>query len=217
MNKLSIALLLATGCSMEGASEVDTGQAEQAVNTQDTVTRIRVNGRSVFAALLDAQGTNGFLAATEDQIAHTFGLDFGWATPDATNPDFATIYQGAGEIPAGAFTYSNTSAQLQLTTPASYPVTRCEINLNDGTFTCAPSGPLSFNMTWAVNGFGQVEEKIKRKEIMGPVTTKVTAEFTMRSANVNGTWGGRSSPNINGDLTDSNSKTYIREITVAAF
>ncbi len=208
-------LLLASACSIEGTPDENTAQAEQAVK-QKTVTEIRVNGRSVFAALLDAQGTNGFLAATEDQIAHTFGLDFSWATPDATNPDLAILYQGAGEIPAGAFTYSNTTAQLNLSTPASYPVTRCEINLNDGTFTCAPSGPLSFAMTWAVNGFGQVEEKIKRKEIMGPVTTKVTAEFTMRTANVNGTWGGRSSPNLNGDLTDSNSKTYIREITVAA-
>jgi hypothetical protein len=50
---------------------------------------------------------------------------------------------------------------------------------------------------------------------MGPVTTKVTADYTMQTAAVNGTWGGRSSPNLSGDLTDSQSKTYIREITVA--
>lgn len=207
-------LLLATGCSIEGTPEADTSSSEQAA-TNKTVTNISVNGRSTYAALLDAEGTNGFLAATEDQIAQTFGLDFSWATPDPLNPLSAILYQGAGEIPAGAFTYSGTSAHLNLTTPATYPVTRCVINLDDGTYTCAPSGPLTFNMTWTANGFGRVEEKVKRKEVLGPVTTKLTAEYTMLSANVNGTWGGRSSPNLGGDLTDSESKTYIREITVS--
>jgi hypothetical protein len=208
-------LLLATGCSIDGTPEEDTDQPEAVAKKKTkTVTEIKVNGRSATAQLLDSQGTNGFLTATEDQLAHTFGLDFSWATPDPMNPDFAILYQGAGEIPAGKFTYSATSARLILTTPNAYVVTRCVINLNDGTFTCAPSAPLSFNMTWAVNGFGRIEEKTKRKEIMGPVTTKVNAEFVLQTTNVNGTWGGRSSPNMNGDLTDSESKTYIREITV---
>lgn len=200
---------------MEATSEEGTGQLETVAKKKNkTVTEIKVNGRSATAMLIDSQGTNGFLTATEDQIAHTFGLDFSWATPDPNDPDFAIFYQGAGEIPAGAFTYSGTTAHLNLTTPASYPVIRCVINLNDGTSTCAPSGPLTFNMTWTVNGFGRIEEKTKRKEILGPVTTKTNAEFVMQTANVNGTWGGRSSPNMNGDLTDSESKQYIREITL---
>ena len=207
-------LVLATGCSIERPTEEDTAQTEQAVTNHQTVTQIKVNGRSASAQLLDAQGTNGFLTATEDQIAHTFGLDFSWATPDPTNPLIAVLYQGAGEIPAGAFTYSGTTARLNLTTPAAYPVNRCVIDLDLGTSTCAPAGPLTFNMTWAVNGFGLIEEKTKRKEVMGPVTTKINAEFMLQTANVNGTWGGRSSPNMNGDLTDSQSRTYIREITV---
>ncbi len=200
---------------MEGTTDEDTSSTEQAAKSSKTVTEIQVNGRSATAQLIDSQGTNGFLTATEDQIAHTFGLDFSWATPDPMNPSLAILYQGAGEIPAGAFTYSGTSAHLNLTTPAAYPVIRCVINLDDGTATCAPTGPLTFNMTWAANGFGSIEEKTKRKEVLGPVTTKINAEFTLLTANVNGTWGGRSSPNMGGDLTDSGSKTYIREITVA--
>lgn len=196
-------------------SEGETSPSEVIAKKKNkTVTEIKVNGRSATAQLLDAQGTNGFLTATEDQIAHTFGLDFSWATPDPNNPSFAIFYQGAGEIPAGAFTYTGTTARLVLTTPADYVVTRCVINLDDGTSDCAPSGPLSFNMTWTVNGFGRIEEKTKRKEIMGPVTTKTNAEFVLQTTNVNGTWGGRSSPNMNGDLTDSESKQYIREITL---
>jgi hypothetical protein len=208
-------LLLATGCSIEGTPEVDTGSSEQAVKKHKTVTQIIVNGRSATVQLLDAQGTNGFLTATEDQIAHTVALDFSWATPDPMNPDFAILYQGAGAIPLSAFTQTATSAHLNLTTPTvGYPINRCVIDLNNGTATCAEAAPLTFNVTWAQNGLGSIEEKTKRKEILGPVTTKVTAEFTTVTATINGTWGGRSSPNLGGDLTDSQSKTYIREITV---
>lgn len=192
-------------------------QTEEAVAKKktSTTTTISVNGRSATAALLDDEGTNGFLAATEDQIAGTFGLDFSWATPDPTNPLVAILYQGAGTIPTGALTFTNTSAHLALTTPADYSVIRCEVDLEFGTSVCVPTTPVTFNMTWTQNGFGRIEEKTKRKEIMGPVTTKINAEFVTLTANVNGTWGGRSYPNLNGDLTDSESKTYIREITVA--
>lgn len=211
----AIVVLLTTGCSIETTADEGTGSTEQAVKKQKTVTVIKVNGKSATAMLLDAQGTNGFLAATEDQIEHTVALDFSWATPDPMNPDLAVLYQGAGEIPLSAFTQTATSAHLDLTTAASFPINRCVIDLNDGTATCETSGPLTFDMTWAQNGLGRIEEKTKRKEILGPVTTKMNAEFVTVTASVNGTWGGRSSPNLSGDLTDSESKTYIREITVA--
>ena len=213
MQKLSTVLLvLLIGCSVESPS--DSTSTEAVARKNKTVTSIIVNGRSATVALLDSAGTNGFLTATKDQVANTTGLDFSWATPDATNPDLAILYQGAGEIPNAAFTQNATNAQLNLTTPAGYAVTRCIINLNDGTFTCAASAPLTFNLSWLQNGFGSVQETTKRVETLGPVTTKVKAEFTTVTATVNGTWGGRSSPNLGGDLTDSQSKTYIREITV---
>jgi hypothetical protein len=208
-------LLVATGCSMEATPEEATTSTEQAVKKHQTRTTISVNGRSATVQLLDAEGTNGFLTATEDQIANTVALDFSWATPDPTNPDLAILYQGAGEIPLGAFTQTATSAHLNLTTAADYPINRCVIDLNTGSATCAPGAPLTFDLTWAQNGFGRVEERTKRKEILGPVTTKMNAEFVTVTATINGTWGGRSSPDLGGDLTDSESKTYIREITVA--
>ncbi|MBL0219681.1 MAG: hypothetical protein IPQ07_38175 [Myxococcales bacterium] len=214
MQKISTVLLvLLMGCSVESPPESTSTEAVARKNK--TVTSIIVNGRSAYAALLDDQGTNGFLAATRDQVANTSGLDFSWATPDPTNPDLAILYQGAGEIPNAAFTQNGTTATLNLTTPADYPINRCVINMNDGTFTCAASGPLTFNVSWVQNGFGSVHETTKRVETLGPVTTKVKAEFTTVTATVNGTWGGRSSPDLGGDLTDSESKTSIREITVA--
>ncbi len=214
MQKLSTVLLvLLIGCSVESPS--DSTSTEAVARKNKTVTSIIVNGRSATVALLDSAGTNGFLTATQDQVANTSGLDFSWATPDATNPDLAILYQGAGEIPNAAFTQNATTAHLNLTTPAAFAINRCVINLNDGTFTCAASAPLTFNLSWLQNGFGSVQETTKRVETLGPVTTKVKAEFTTVTATINGTWGGRSSPNLGGDLTDSQSKTYIREITVA--
>jgi len=192
-----------------------TGSAAQAAKKHQNVTRIIVNGRSATVFLLDSAGTNGFLTVTQDQIANTVGLDFSYATPDAVNPDLMILFQGSGQIPNSSFTESASSAQLSVTTPADYPINRCVIDQNTGYATCAPSSPLAFDMTWLQNGFGNIHEQIKRVETLGPVTTKVNAEYTTVTATVNGTWGGRSAPDLSGDLTDSGGKTYIREITVA--
>lgn len=208
-------MLLASGCSMEATHESETGSTEQAVQHLNLVTRIRVNGASATAFLADSAGTNGFLTVTQDQVANTTALDFSYATPDPMNPDLAILFQGAGEIPNSAFTQTTSSAQLTLTTAASYTITRCVVNLNTAEFTCAPSTPLAFNLTWAQNGFGSVHEVTRRTETFGPVTTKVNAEFTSVTATVNGTYGGRTAQSIGGDLTNSESKSYIREITLA--
>ena len=164
--------------------------------------------------LFDPDGTNGFLTVTEDQINHTAGLDFSYATPDPSDPDFADLYQGAGDIPTSAYTHSNTAAHLSLTTPPPF-VTHCRVDLLNGTFVCEEAAPLTFDLSWAQDGFGRIHEVTKRDEAMGPVTTKVKAEFTTVTARVSGTWGGHTSSSLSGDLTDSESRTYIREITTA--
>jgi hypothetical protein len=210
---LTVAGTLTVGCSTEVAPP--TGSTERAATKRQQVTRIIVNGRSASVMLLDAAGTNGFLTVTRDQIANTTGLDFSWATPDATNPDLMNLFQGAGQIPNSSFTDSGSSARLSLTTPADYAIYKCVINVNSGDYTCAPTDPLVFDLTWLQNGFGSIHERSKRVETLGPVTTKIDAEYTTVTAPVNGTWGGRSSPDLSGTLTDAGSKTYIREITIA--
>ncbi len=216
MRHISIAVMLfLTACSLDAASDLETGSRQQSVTQSGQTTTILVNGRSASVNLVDGAGTNGFLTVTQDQIANTTALDFSYATPDATNPDLAILYQGAGAIPNSAFTVGTSTARLALTTPADYSVTRCVVNLNTGGFTCAPSGPLGFDLSWVKNGFGTVHEKTKRVETLGPVTTKVNAEYTTATATVDGTFGGRMATSLGGDLTDSESRTYIREITVA--
>jgi len=212
---VTMLVVLSAGCSMEAMSE-DTASSEQAVKKKtSTVTKITVNGRSASTFLIDDAGTNGFLTVTEDQVAGTIGLDFSYATPDAANPDLAILFQGAGEIPSGSFAQTASSAHLNLTTPVDYAINRCVININTAEYTCAATTPLAFDVTWAQNGLGSVHEQTRRRETLGPVTTKVNAEFTTVTATVTGTWGGRSAPELTGELTDSESKTYIREITVA--
>jgi len=203
--------ILAAACSPNAMPE-PTSSATQAVG--GTTTTIRVNGQSASVLLVDADGTNGFLTVTEDQINATTGLDFSWATPDPADPDFADLYQGAGEIPNTAYAHTATTAHLALTTPPPF-VTHCRVSLVTGEFTCEEAAPLTFDLTWSVNGFGSIEEKIKRTERLGPVTTKYSAEYTSLTATVSGSYGGHTATNLNGDLTDSQSKTYIREITTA--
>lgn len=212
MRKLILSLtLLTTACSTNTMPE-PTSSTEQAVKKNKTT--ILVNGQSASVLLVGSDGTNGFLTVTEDQINDTTGLDFSWATPDAANPPFADLYQGAGEIPNTAYSHTASTAHLTLTTPPPF-VTHCRVNLDTGEFTCEDAAPLAFNLSWTVNGFGSVHEKTKRTETLGPVTTKLNAEFTTLTANVSGTYGGHTATNLGGDLTDSESKTYIREITTA--
>jgi hypothetical protein len=203
--------VLLMSCSIDSVPEPGTGTTQQAVAGNTTV--ITVNGSSSTVLLVDDDGTNGFLTVTEDQVSGTSALDFSYATPDPTNPDIAILYQGAGEIPNSAYTQSGTSASLNFTTGGSFEATRCVVNLVTAEFVCAPSEPLTFDLTWTQNGFGSVHEKCRRTETLGPVTTRINSEFTTVTANVDGTWGAHSSTGLGGELTDSGSKTYIREIT----
>ena len=202
---------LVVACSLESPPETES--TEQAVK-KATVTKIKVDGRSADLFLVDDAGTNGFLNASQDQIANTVALDFSFATPDATDPDFLILFQGAGEIPNSAFTTTATSAHLAVTTPTTYLVNRCVVNTVSGEFSCAPTTPLTFDLTWVKNGIGTVFEHTRRRETLGPVTTKFHGEFTILTANVSGTWAGRSATNLAGNLLDTESRTHIREITV---
>jgi hypothetical protein len=203
--------VLLMSCSMDATPEPETGSTEQAVHANKTV--INVNGNSATVMLFDTDGTNGFLTVTEDQIAGTSALDFSYAAPDPNDPNFAILYQGAGQIPNSAYTQTATTASLNFTTGGSYEATRCVVDLTFGTFVCAPAEPLTFHLTWTQNGFGTIHEKCKREETMGPVTTKINTEFTTVTANVSGTYGAHTASNLSGELTDSENKTYIREIT----
>ena len=203
--------VLLMSCSMDSVEEPETGSTEQLVQGNKTV--INVNGNSASVMLFDTDGTNGFLTVTEDQVAGTSALDFSYATPDPNDPNFAILYQGAGQIPNSAYTNNGTSASLNFTTGGDFEATRCVVDLTFGTFVCAPAEPLTFDLTWTQNGFGSIHEKCKREETMGPVTTKMKTEFTTVTANVNGTYGSHTASNLSGELTDSESRTYIREIT----
>ncbi len=205
---LSAALLLTLSASQ---ASMETSQAPKG----GTKTTIRVNGRSADMFLIDIDtGTNGFLNASKDQIANTSALDFSYVTPDATDPDIVILIQGAGEIPNGSFTITSTSAHLQLTTP--FPVNRCVVNTIDGTFTCAPTTPSTFDLTWTKNSVGSLFQKITTIQTLGPVTTRVKGQFSSLMASVDGTWDGHLADGQSGNLVDSHSKTVTREVSIDA-
>jgi len=203
-------VLLLVGCLDEVATN-DTQQPSITTdyNKQRMVTTIRVNGRSADVLLVN--GATGFLNASRDQIANTSALDFSYASPDPANPDFVILFQGAGAIPNSAFVLTQSGARLQVTTP--FEVTRCVVNTIDGTFVCAPTSPVAFNLTWTQNGLSSVFERTTRIETLGPVTTTLKGEFFSVSALVNGTFGGHTATANQGNLLDTQSTTIIREVT----
>ncbi|MGB5473403.1 MAG: hypothetical protein WBQ78_07990 [Gammaproteobacteria bacterium] len=151
-----------------------------------------------------------------DEIADTSALEFSYATPYETDTDLVILIHGAGEIPNGAYTTTATSAHLAVTTPTEFLVIRCVVNLITADFNCAPTTPVTFDLTWVRNGLGSVLEKTKRTETLGPVTTKFKGEYVSVAATVNGIWNGHSPADLAGNLLDSQSTTHIREITLEA-
>lgn len=185
------------------------GSITHETNSRCSVTRIRVNGKSADVLLVD--GATGFLNASRDEIANTTALDFSYASPDPADPNFVILFQGAGAIPNSALTLTMASAHLAVTTP--FEVTRCRVNQTDGTFVCAATSPVAFDLTWARNGVASVYEKTTRIETLGPVETKIRGEFSSVTATVSGTFGGHTAVANQGNLLDTESVTVTREIS----
>lgn len=209
---LCAALLLALAAA---PARVESTQASSGT----TVTKIRVDGLSAQAFLFDpAANVGGFVFVVQDEIANTASLDFSYGTAHPTDPDMVVIYQGSGEIANTALTITSSLAHLALTTPDSYPVYRCDLNIITGDYTCVPNEPLTFDLTWVENGLGSVHEKTKRTETFGPVTIKFDADFISHTALVSGTWtsasGELSGTDMTGTLYDTQNKSFIREITM---
>lgn len=182
-------------------------------------TTIRVNGRSASMFLVDGDGTNGFLNVGEDQIANTVALDFSYGTPHPIDPDLFLLVQGAGEIPNSAFTITPNptsahfaSGHLAVTTPDSYFVNQCVLNLVTAEYVCEAGPPVTFDLTWVKNGIGTVREQLHRHETFGPFTTTFHGAYTSVTATVNGTWDGFTSAGMAGDLLDTQGRTGMREI-----
>lgn len=212
-----ILLLIGVGLFLALAVVQATAGATQG-SQGNRVTKIRVNGRSAYGFLDDSDDPRvlGFLNVSQDQIANTVALDFTYVTYPFSDPDLSLLTQGADVIPNTAFTMTDTSAHLAVTTPPSYQITRCIFDQNTGEMDCDISNdPISFDLTWVTDGFGSITESTDRVEIFGPVTTKYKANLSILTATVNGTWGDEhTAVNSRGELLDNRNKTFIREVTL---
>src|SRR5262245_9072906 len=180
-----------------------------------TVNKLSINGRFVDVILSDGS-YNGFLTVSRNDITGTTALDFSFATRDPENPNIAIFWSGVGEIPNSALTINATgsAAQLKLTTPNSYPITRCDINFATGAVVCTPSAPMSFDLTWVQNDFTTIFERTERLTTFGPVREFFSGAFSLVTASVNGTWDGHTMTDGNGDLLDTRGNTVAREIMI---
>jgi len=211
--RVVLALIVLTACTTTESTTSSEGEVTARKRNQ-TVTKIRVNGIAADTFLSDPNtGTQGFLNVSHDQINNTSALDFSYATPTA-DPVIIVLTQGAGAIPNSAYTRTNDTAHLLLaSTP--FDITRCTVNTDTGDVNCVTGGPsIAFDLFWELNGFASVDVYERRTEVTGPLTTKFTGNFLERSALVNGTWNGNTANDISGHITDTESKTVIREITM---
>jgi len=209
--KWMVVVVLVAACSLEEPGpELDAEASQLGINA---VTRIHVNGRFAFVLLNEGDETNGSLTASKDQLANTSGLDFGYVEPHPTDPDILVFIQGAGQIPNGSFSIDGQAAALHVTT--TFPISRCEVNQVTGEIiVCGDGAPITFDLSWANDHFGDIQEKTKRREVFGPVTTKFEGEFKSRTAAIDGTWTGHTADGLTGNLLQTVNTTITREITV---
>jgi hypothetical protein len=113
---------------------------------------------------------NAFVQVTRDHSAGVTWLFFGYSFLDPEDPNQLILVSGDGEIPASSLDVSSGSARLVLTTPDSYPVTRCVIDNTTGEYTCEVSGPSRLVLTWTADGHGSVETQARTVEQSGTVT-----------------------------------------------
>lgn len=206
-HKLGLALLvLLTACSQEEeASSVVTS----AINGNQT-THIRIKGKA-SQVFLDSDTLKGFLNASKDDLSGTSSLDFSWVVPSSTNPDLFTFTQGAGTIPSGSFVASSSSATLNVTT--TFPINVCIYNQATQETSCGAGTPITFQLSWAADGFATAYEHLNRMETQGPFTTHTIGNTDLRSASVDGTVTGFTISSGIGYLLDTKNQSVSRDIT----
>jgi len=177
----------------------------------ERVTLIRTHGSAVYANLVDpATQSSGFLSVGRDVVAGTTTLDFAWATPVPGDPRHVVLVQGAGEIPNDAFAVSRDGAQLNVVTP--FETVRCRVDIENGSFDCAPGPALAFALVWA--GIGQEREwrQTVSEVRMGPLTVRSQGQFEQHSATVAGSFAGLPAVGALGNLIDTRGASVTREV-----
>jgi hypothetical protein len=201
---ISIVMILALSASPSSVEGLKASNSDAATNT-----RLSIQSADV---IIDEGDRYLGLIVTRDVIANTTSLNFGYRFLDP-NDSNQTIYiiGDEGEIPNSTFTINSTSAQLRVTTPDSYAVTRCVVNNDTGDYTCAPSGPSTFNLTWIEDGSLALEGNVTRFETSESWMVRTRGRFEQVNANVSGMWDEHSSANMTGFLTNSENATLFRE------
>jgi hypothetical protein len=172
------------------------------------MTQLNGNGAHVF---LEREGLNGFLTASHDQTTNTSKLDFSYAFPDENDPEIMLLYQGSDEIPNSAFTMNSAFARLRYTTPDSYYINRCVLNIVTGYYACArASTQMMFDLTWTKDRGDSIRETRSDVLTLGSATTRSHTVFNLDGAAVSGTWKEfieHTGTNMNGTLGNDQSVT----------
>jgi hypothetical protein len=175
----------------------------------------RTSSQSAVMSFEDGD-RNAFVQVTRDHSAGVTWLFFGYSFLDPEDPNQLILVSGDGEIPASSLDVSSGSARLVLTTPDSYPVTRCVIDNTTGEYTCEVSGPSRLALIWTADGHGSVETQARTVEQSGTVMWNGRVRFEEVTARVAGAWDGQSSPNLAGYLIESENATLFRERAMRA-
>jgi hypothetical protein len=206
ISRMSILTIIVVLTLLAFPSQVGPVEASSGVATN---TKLNIQSALFF---FDDGGQSRSVFVTRDTIANTTSLYFANVFPDPNDPNQTIYINGEqAEIPNSAFTMNSSSAQLTLTTPDSYAVTRCVVNNETYEYTCATTGPSTFYLTWLADGYSSFHESGNTIETFGQNFIRSRGQFDQESASVNVTWDDFSATNLAGVLTIGENATLFRE------
>jgi hypothetical protein len=203
---LLVAALAAAACTNDAAPD------EGTTTSPALVTHFIANGNGVDGFVTDGNN-GGFLQCDENvtQGVRTVVLSFALTFPDPVDGTKYTQKTGSGLIPSGDFTSSLTSGTL--TTTTTFPIENCTYSILTGLIGCTIGPALSFNLTWTKNTLGSFTSHGTSENTFGCVTITNQGSFTGVTANINGTWAGKTSSNDAGQLHDSHQTSVTKDFS----
>lgn len=177
-----------------------------------TTTHFVANGNGADGFITD--GNNGGFMTVDENLSNgvrTVILSFALTFPDPLDGTRYTQKTGTGNIPSSNFTSSLNTGTLVTTT--TFYVDECTYSTITGLIGCVQSAPVSFNLTWTKNNLASFSSHGTNDNTFGCITISNTGSFTGVSANIAGTWAGKTSTNDQGTLHDSHQTSVTRDFT----
>ncbi len=144
------------------------------------------------------------------QVCYTYSD--GWGTYTYCYYTAFINEYGWGVIPSSDFQIDPNSAHLNVTTDASYFISKCTWSWVDWSYNCTTGGSETFDLRWNNNHQFSSESNGTTRMTSGVFSIQTEGAYSQTSADTNGTAFGTTLSAVPGSLSDSRSTNVTRDV-----